>query len=69
MIRTKVRGAEIEDVGQFRYLRSVIRTSDGTDEDIQARKKKLNRRSQSSDQYGELKLSNFNKDQNLQLQR
>ena len=38
--KTKVRGAEIEDVGEFTYLGSVISTSGGTDEDVQARKKK-----------------------------
>ena len=37
--KTKVRGAEIEDVGEFTYLGSVISTSGGTD-DVQARKKK-----------------------------
>ena len=38
--KTKIRGAEIDDVTQFTYLGSVISTSGGTDEDIQARKKK-----------------------------
>lgn len=42
MNKTKVRSAEIEDIRQFTctYLGSVISTSGGTDEDIQARKKK-----------------------------
>ena len=38
--KTKIRGAELEDVTQFTYLGSVISTTGGTDEDIQARKRK-----------------------------
>ena len=38
--KNKVRGAEIEDVGEFTYLGSVISTSGETDQDVQARKKK-----------------------------
>lgn len=40
MNKTKVRDIEIEGVGQFTYLESVIITSGGTDVDIEARKKK-----------------------------
>ena len=38
--KTKIRSAELEDETQFTYLGSVISTTGGTDEDIQARKRK-----------------------------
>ena len=38
--KTKVKGAEIEDVQEFTYLGSIVSTSGGTDEDIRARKRK-----------------------------
>ena len=40
MNKTKIRGAEIEDIRQFTTFGSVISTSGGTYEDIQAEKKK-----------------------------
>lgn len=70
MNKTKVRSAEIEDIRQFTctYLGSVISTSGGTDEDIQARKKttclcnpQTNLKEQSP--------QNINKNQNLQIKR
>ena len=40
MNKTKIRGAEIEDIRQFTTFGSVISTSGGTYEDIQAEKKR-----------------------------
>ena len=71
MNKTKVRSAEIEDIRQFTctYLGSVISTSGGTDEDIQARKKNPTNLCNPQTNLKEQSPHNINKHQNLQLKR